>query len=131
MPRLAGISFIWGDVMKASFRKKFRPSWPQLEPWPGAWPPGAKPPWRDEFSDGCTFVRDYPETKHCCLEHDQAYYEAKGGWRGRMRADRRYRECMLEVAYELRFGNRRRRIVRRAWRRWLGVRLLGWIAWYT
>lgn len=83
-------------------------------------PKDAKVPWRDEFSDGCTLVANVPETMHCCLAHDKAYYEAKGGWRGRMRADRAFLACMKEHGWTW-----------RARLRWLGVRLGGWVAWYT
>ena len=115
--------------MKRAFRKKFRPSWPQRRT-----ALGVKPKWKPEFSDGCSFVKDYPETSHCCGGwggHDEGYYYARGGWRGRMTADREYRECMLLVASKLPEGKKRRRVKRRAWVRWLGVRMGGWIAWYT
>ena len=94
--------------MKAAIRKKLRPSWPDN-----------KPPWKPEFSDGCTLVPD-AGTLDCCLAHDKAYYEAKGGRVGRRRADRAYLDCMRAHGW--------------TWRarfRWAGVRAFGWIFWYT
>ncbi len=99
--------------LRGAYRRKFRPSWPKAEA-------AKKPSWRDEFSDGCTIVSDHPQTLHCCLAHDRAYYEARDSWRGRMRADREFRECMQTAGWTW-----------RAWVRWSGVRAFGWIAWYT
>ncbi len=76
-----------------------------------------KPPWDDSMSDGCTVVSDSPDTVHCCLAHDKAYYEATGS---RAKADRAFLACMKEAGWGA-----------RAYVRWAGVRIFGWLLWYT
>jgi len=73
-----------------------------------------KPPWKAEFSDGCSMVSDHPDTLHCCVAHDRAYYEAVGGESGRRKADRVFLECMKASGWTW-----------RARLRWLGVRVAG------
>ena len=91
---------------KSVCRKALKPKWPD-----------AKPPWDDSMSDGCSFVSDSPDTVHCCLAHDKAYYQAVGG---RGRADRAFLDCMKAAGWGT-----------RAYVRWTGVRLFGWLLWYT
>ena len=105
----------WVTRPKCAFRDKFRPSWPEASKGQ------AKPPWDDSMSDGCTLVPDIPETMHCCLAHDRAYYQAEGPFFfGRWKADVAFFLCMLEHGWTW-----------RALVRYTGVRLFGWIAWYT
>ena len=103
--------------MRSAFRRVIRghvvKSWPKVAP-------EDKPPWRPEFSDGCTLVSDPPEVVHCCLEHDRAYYEAKGGSAGRTKADREFLECMKTAGWTW-----------RARLRWLGVRIGGGEIWFS
>ena len=99
--------------MRQTLRGAVRPKWPKV----GA---SDKPPWKPEFSDGCTLVSDHPDTIHCCLAHDRAYYEAKGGPAGRAKADREFLQCMQTAGWTW-----------RARLRWWGVRIGGWAAWYT
>ena len=91
---------------KAVCRKALKPKWPE-----------AKLPWDDTMSDGCSFVSDSPDTVHCCHSHDKAYYEAVGK---RSAADRAFLDCMKVAGWGA-----------RAYIRWAGVRLLGWLIWYA
>ena len=90
---------------KSACRKALKPKWPD-----------DKPPWDDSMSDGCTLVADSPDTIHCCLAHDKAYYQATGG---RAKADREFLGCMKAAGWGT-----------RAYVRWAGVRIFGWL-WYT
>lgn len=91
---------------KAICRKALKPKWPHN-----------KPPWDDSMSDGCTIVSDHPDTIHCCLAHDKAYYEATCK---RSKADQDFLDCMKAAGWGT-----------RAYLRYAGVRMFGWLLWYT
>jgi hypothetical protein len=65
------------------------------------------------ISDHCSAV---PERglSSCCVEHDWLYWQG-GSWRDRKKADRLFRECMLDDKAPK----------PRAWLRWAGVRVGG------
>lgn len=98
--------------MKRYLRGKLVKSWPNV-------PVKEKPLWKDEFSNGCSLVPDVPETVHCCVIHDKAYYEAGGGAKGRAAADKAFLNCMKEAGWTW-----------RAYVRYFGVRMFGWTFWY-
>ena len=83
-------------------------------------PIGVKEPWDPSMSDGCSFVPDYPDTLSCCTEHDRLYYLADGGYWGRRLADYKFRNCLSAKGHPA-----------RAWLWYIGVRTLGWAAWYN
>ena len=60
--------------------------------------------------------RDAP-FEYCCDEHDLAYEEG-GGVLDRRKADRRFRDCLLDSGRPV-----------RAWLFWGAVRLCGWWPW--
>ena len=93
------------------------------ELWRGGLPNKAieKRPWDDRMSDGCTVVSDPALTRHCCLAHDRAYYEAVGGAAGRAKADREFLRCMTATRFPR----------WRAYVRYAGVRALGWLWWWS
>ena len=55
------------------------------------------PPWRNEWSDGCTAAPDrgwWGDHRECCVAHDASYYLG-GSQEDRLRADRVFYECLL------------------------------------
>jgi hypothetical protein len=66
-------------------------------------------------SDGCTAWFNVGAYRNCCVEHDLAYFQAKG-WRARLRADNRLFTCVAKKG--LGYGVT-------APVMWLGVRIFG------
>ena len=81
----------------------------------------ARVAWRDSMSDGCTVVSDPLVVLHCCIAHDRLYYQAIGGAAGRAKADREFLQCMMATRFPR----------WRAYARYVGVRALGWLWWWS
>lgn len=88
-----------------------------------------RPRWRDEFSDGCTWIPDayphLPDFRHCCVKHDQGHYEGwtKEHWK---EGDITFYWCLREVAAKAPNWKQRwaMRMIARV--RYTFVRAFGW-----
>ena len=79
---------------------------------------------------GTTIFGDkkFPELKHCSVRHDKDYVEQI---KTRKRADTDFRDCMEKVVAACKKPERKKQLKMAVWQRYWGVRMLGWIMWYT